>query len=89
MSVAVASATLSDEGWIAVRDSEGKTLGAALFAPGTYENVSVPLLRATSAGETYQVLIYFDDGTKTFNLHTETIVLNPDGTVAGTTFIAR
>lgn len=89
MSVMLASATLSQEAWIAVRDSMGRTLGAALFPAGTQKDVTVPLLRTTSAGENYQVLVYFDDGTKTFNLKTETIVLNPDGTVAGATFLAQ
>ena len=58
----------------------------ALFPAGEQYDVSVPLLRATEAGQNYQALIYFDDGTKTFNLKTETIVLNPDGSVAGATF---
>ncbi|HTR18931.1 MAG TPA: hypothetical protein VMH91_03080 [Candidatus Paceibacterota bacterium] len=87
--ITVQSLSLSQEGWVAIRDSEGKTLGAALFPPGVQQSVSVPLLRATTAGDTYQALIYFDDGTKTFNLKTETIVLNMDGTVAGTTFTAQ
>lgn len=77
---------LSQEGWVAIRNAQGITLGAALFAPGDHTNVSVPLLKSTVAGQNYQALIYFDDGTKTFNLKTETIVLNPDGSVAGTTF---
>lgn len=89
MSVAVKSVTLSQESWVAIRDSSGITLGAALFPPGTHTDVSVPLLKATEAGQSYQALIYFDDGTKTFNLKTETIVLNADGSVAGTTFVAQ
>jgi hypothetical protein len=85
----VTSATLSQEAWIAIRDASGRTLGAALFPAGPQSNVSVPLLRATASGESYQALVYFDDGTKTFNLKTETIVLNADGSVAGTTFLAQ
>lgn len=86
MSVAVRSVSLSEEGWVAIRDSSGATLGAALFAPGTHSDVSVPLLKPMQSGNSYQALIYFDDGTKTFDLNTETIVLNPDGSVAGATF---
>jgi hypothetical protein len=89
MSVTVKSVTLSQAGWVAVRDSSGATLGAALFAPGTHNNVSVPLLKSTQSGKNYQALIYFDDGTKTFSLKMETIVLNPDGSVAGATFNAK
>jgi hypothetical protein len=86
MSVAIRSVSLSEEGWVAIRDSSGATLGAALFAPGIHSDVSVPLLKPTQSGKNYQALIYFDDGTKTFDLNTETIVLNPDGSVAGATF---
>ncbi len=89
MDVAIRSVTLTQAGWVAVRDSKGTTLGAALFPAGTHSNVSVPLLKPTVAGGNYQALIYFDDGTKTFNLKTETIVLNPDGSVAGSAFNAR
>lgn len=87
--VSIDSVTLSQPGWVAIRNSSGVTLGAALFPAGAHTYVSVPLLEPTEAGETYQALIYFDDGTKTFNLKTETIVLNSDGSVAGTTFIAQ
>jgi len=80
------SVMLSQEAWVAIRDSSGKTLGAGLFSAGVHYDVSVSLLRATEAGQNYQALIYFDDGSKTFNLKTETIVLNPDGSVAGSTF---
>lgn len=89
MSVALTSVTLTQEGWVAIRDSSGTTLGAALFAPGTHAGVSVALLKPTIAGGNYQALMYFDDGTKMFNLKTETIVLNPDGSVAGATFYAQ
>jgi hypothetical protein len=89
MSVVVRSVTLTEKAWIAIRDQSGSTLGAALVPTGTHADVSIPLLRPTQAGENYQALIYFDDGTKTFDLHTETIVLNPDGSVAGATFDAQ
>lgn len=89
MNVAVRSVTLTEKGWIAIRDESGSTIGAALVAAGTHSDVSVPLLKPTKAGQNYQALIYFDDGTKTFDLQTETIVLNPDGSVAGATFNAQ
>ncbi len=89
MSVDLNSVPLTRAGWVAIRDESGRTLGAALFAPGTHSDVSVPLLRSTQADGSYQAIIYFDDGTKTFSLKTETIVLNADGSVAGATFIAQ
>lgn len=89
MNVRIKSVTLSEEGWVAVRDGSGITLGAALFPTGTHTDVSVSLLKPTRAGQSYQALIYFDDGTKTFNLKTESIVLDPDGSVAGATFEAQ
>jgi hypothetical protein len=87
--VLLQSLSLSQSGWVAIRDNAGRTLGAALFPAGTESNVSIPLLRATSAGERYQALLYFDDGKKSFNLHTETLVENADGTVAGTMFSVK
>jgi hypothetical protein len=88
-SVLVSSVTLAQLGWVAVRDSSGRTLGAALFGAGTYSAVQVPLLRNTVSGEHYQVLLYADDGDKVFDLHKDTLVMNADGTVAGTTFTAN
>jgi hypothetical protein len=87
--VMVKSVNLSQEGWVAIRDKTGVILGAALFPAGTQTNVEVPLLRATTAGSRYQVLLYYDDGNKNFNLHTETLVENADGSVAGTMFSAQ
>lgn len=85
-SVTVASATLPQLGWIAVRDASGRTLGAGRFSAGTVTNAEVPLLRATEAGQRYQVLLYVDDGDKEFDLHKDTLVTNSDGSVAGATF---
>jgi hypothetical protein len=86
--VMVKSVTLPQMGWVAVRDSSGRTLGAARFEAGTYSAVQVPLLRNTVSGEHYQVLLYIDDGDKVFDLHKDTLVMNADGSVAGTTFTA-
>ena len=86
--VMVASVTLPQTGWVAIRDSSGRTLGAARFDAGTYSAVQVPLLRNTISGQQYQALLYIDDGDKVFDLHKDTLVVNADGTVAGTTFTA-
>jgi hypothetical protein len=87
-SVAVRSVTLVKMGWVAVRDNEGRILGAARFDEGTHSGV-VELLRNTVAGSSYQVLLYVDDGNKEFDLHADILVSEADGRVAGTTFLAQ
>ncbi|OGG58009.1 hypothetical protein A2853_00745 [Candidatus Kaiserbacteria bacterium RIFCSPHIGHO2_01_FULL_55_17] len=89
MGVKVRSATLVQVGWIAVRDANGRTLGAGRFEPGTHADVEVSLLRATEAGQSYQALIYVDDGDKAFDLHKDILVTGPDGSVAGDVFSAQ
>ncbi len=88
-SVAVASVTLSKDGWVAIRDDKGWTLGAAWFPAGTQHTVSVQLLRATEAGKRYQALLFIDTaGDHTFDVHGETLVTNSDGSIAGAMFTA-
>lgn len=89
MNVTVASATIVQTGWVAVRDSNGRTLGAGRFEAGRHENAQVPLLRSTEAGQSYQVLIYVDDGDRTFDLRKDILVTKSDGAVAGDTFNAQ
>ncbi|MBI2612984.1 hypothetical protein HYW59_04245 [Candidatus Kaiserbacteria bacterium] len=89
MTVKVSAATLAQTGWIAVRDVDGRTLGAGRFEAGVYADADVPLLRATTAGGRYQVLIYVDDGDKEFDLHKDILVTGADGTVAGDVFSAQ
>lgn len=86
--VVVESANLSQEGWVAVRDASGRTLGAARLDAGAHSAVQVELLRGTEAGQKYQVLLYADNGDKEFDLHTDTLVMNSDGSVAGASFSA-
>ena len=85
-SVAVASVTLNQMGWVAVRDEDGRVLGAARFDAGTMSDVSVPLLRATTANSSYQVLLYVDDGDREFDLHKDILIMGANSEVAGTTF---
>ncbi len=88
MEVKISSLSLSEMGWVGVRDSEGRVLGAGRFDAGSFKNVSVPLLRATAIGESYQVLLYADDGDRQFDLHKDVLVTGPYGGVAGTNFKA-
>ena len=89
MLVSVSSVTLPQAGWVAVRGSDGRTLGAGFFPAGTSSNVVVDLLRGTISGQRYQVLLYTDDGDRQFDLHKDTLIMNADGSVAGTTFNAQ
>jgi len=82
-SVAVTGVTTSKVSWIAVRDAL-HVLGAARVDAMTNGTVTVPLLRATTAGSTYQVVVYVDDGDRTFDLHKDALV---DG--VGSSFTAQ
>ncbi len=88
-SVVVASATLAQVGWLAVRDDTGHVLGAARLDVGTHVNVIVDLLRVTARGDHYQVLVYADNGDGQFDLHKDTLVTKRDGGVVGATFAAK
>ncbi len=87
--VSVSSVTFAEIGWIAIRDDRGWTLGASRFPAGTHSNVKVELLRGTTAGERYQVLLYVDDGDGAFDLDNEILVTKSDGSVAGAMFTAK
>ena len=87
-SVVVKSVSLSKLGWVAVR-ANGWILGAQRLQAGTYSNVTVSLLRATKAGNSYEVVLYYDNGDKVFNLHTDTIVTKADGTDLSAAFLAK
>lgn len=89
ISVKVEKVALVQVGWVAVRDGSGRTLGAARFEAGTHTNVEVPLLRSTVAGQSYQALMYVDDGNKQFDLREDILITKSDGSVAGDVFLAR
>lgn len=82
-SVRVASVTLAKAGWVAVRDPL-RVYGAAWLTAGTHENVSVPLLRNTSAGTTYTVVLYVDNGDKSFDLHGDAVITGVSDTFSAT-----
>jgi hypothetical protein len=86
--VAVRSMTLSRLSWVAVMAKNGSILGAGLFPKGSTSG-TIPLQRATIAGMTYKVVIYADNGDKTFELHQDLLVMNSDKSPVGTVFMAQ
>ena len=87
-SLDISSMTLAKRSWVAVKDTDGVILGAGLF-PASATSGSVPLLRATKAGNRYEVLIYVDNGDKIFNFHKDMVVVAADGSPVSTAFNAK
>jgi hypothetical protein len=82
-SVRVGSVTLAKTGWVAVRDAQ-RIYGAAWLTAGTHENVSVPLLRNTTSGSKYSVILYVDNGNKQFEMHADSMVTGVSGMFSAT-----
>lgn len=88
-SVVVDKVTLSESGWVAVREMRDGMMGNILGAkriqnPGTISRVSVPLLRPTLSGETYTVVIYRDDGDRDFDFNFDALVVRGGDPVSAT-----
>ena len=91
-SVFLSLVSLTKDGWVAVRDvnedgSAGNILGAARFDAGETQGI-IPLLRATEAGKTYRVVLFFDDGDGGFDHTKDALVVDSDGTERGYDFEA-
>src|SRR3989338_2468976 len=80
---------LKSRGWVAVQDEREWILGAARLEEGTHTNVAVELLRGTVAGETYNAVLFVDDGDGIFDLHKDTVIKNSDGSTLSVAFIAQ
>lgn len=83
----IASVQVTKPSWVAIKDTKGWILGAARVEASA-EAVQVPLLRNTVAGETYQALIYVDDGDKQFDFHKDLLVTSSEGAPVAATFSA-
>lgn len=93
-SVLVKLASLAQDGWVVVHEDRdgkpGNVLGATYRTAGLYNNVTVRLLRGTTAGGTYYVMIHKDDGNKDdFSLKTDTDVMTSAGEPVMVTFKAQ
>ncbi|MEI7719972.1 MAG: hypothetical protein WCI89_02055 [bacterium] len=87
--VQVSNVSVSVPTWFVVYQDnggvQGNALGTGLFLPGVDSN-TIPLLRATVAGQTYFVGESVDDGDKVFTLHGDPQVKDAQGNVLLTTF---
>jgi hypothetical protein len=74
-SVLVKNIKMPNNGWIVIHEVKdgiiANALGAARRDSGEYDNVSVYLLRGTIPKGTYMVVLYKDNGDKTFDLSTD------------------
>lgn len=81
-SVTLASLKLSKSIWIAIREDEkgspGRILGARFFTPEDLSG-TVPLLRGTTAGNSYYVFVYEDDGDREFDFKKDLPLFDPFG----------
>jgi hypothetical protein len=82
-SVRVMEAKLSRVTWLAVRDPL-RIYGAAKVTPpqggGTMQDITIPLLRNTTAGTSYTVVAYVDDGDGAFDFKKDSLVSGLDDT---------
>ncbi len=89
-SVRITSAQLPADGWIVVHEERdgfvGNALGAVRRDSGTYTDVAVPLLRDTVSGARYWVVLYTDDGDRTFSLENDFPVRTGGGEPVTTSF---
>lgn len=92
VSVAVTNMHLSQPTWIIVYESRngkpGNVLGAGLFY-NTDTSGTVPLLRGTTAGQTYFVTAALDTGSRVFSMQAEKPVVDQNGAQVWTTFTAQ
>lgn len=87
--VLVEDVKLSKPSWVAVRDTRGWYPGAAWLSE-SQSNVTIPLLRSTEAGSTYEVVIFVDDGDKEFSIHGgDMLVTGTEGAPVSSTFTAK
>lgn len=87
--VLVAEVNLTKPSWVAVRDTRGWYPGAAWFS-GSEKSVAIPLMRNTEAGQSYEVVIFVDNGDKKFELRGgDTLLTTNSGTPVSATFKAQ
>lgn len=91
--VVVDQVVLPEMGWVVVHEVVGGELGNALGAArreaGQHRGVIVELLRSTEPDTSYFVVLYGDNGNKTFELKEDPLVVDTAGDVVRASFTAR
>jgi hypothetical protein len=88
-SVTVAEINISKPTWVAVRDSRPWYLGWKFLKAGE-KDIVVPLQRSTVAGESYEVVLFTDDGNGSFEIHGgDALVTSSTGAPVSSTFKAQ
>lgn len=87
-SVVVADVKITKPSWVAVRDTR-KWYPGATWLGASQSQVTIPLLRSTEAGKTYEVVIFVDDGDKEFEIHGDALVTSSQGAPVSSTFTAK
>lgn len=89
-SVTVASATLSEGGFLAVYNASGGLIGhSAYLDSGDHENVTIELSPALSRSQVVIVEAHTDDGDEAFNASADAAYTTADGqVVADTAYVA-
>jgi len=81
--VVVTNVEMPEDGWLVVHEVSdghvGNALGAARRDKGSYDSVNIELLRGTTPGSEYMVVLYADNGNKVFELKTDLPVVNTNG----------
>lgn len=83
----ISSVSVMHSTWVAIKDTNGRVLGARRADVST-DNLEVSLLRPTVAGQTYQAVLYVDNGDKQFDLHKDTLVVGSEEAPVASTFSA-
>lgn len=88
--VIVQNVALEVPGWLVIHEVTdgliGNALGAARRDAGSHDNVSIDLLRETMPGQTYALILYRDNGNKTFEIHGDMPMVDTSGVPLVTTF---
>lgn len=82
-SVAVTEVVLEVDGWLVVHEVNNGLIGNALGAlrrdAGSYEALSIDLLRETEPRRTYALILYRDDGNRTFEIRVDPPMVDTTG----------
>ncbi len=88
-SVVIDTIKLSKPSFVAIRDTRGWYPGWQ-YVQGSQSNVTVPLKRNTTAGQTYEAVIFVDDGDGVFEIHGgDMLVTGTAGAPVSSTFTAK